>query len=339
MGFSWQQALTAVFLEGVVFFIISAFVSREAIANAIPINLKKAVAAGIGLFITLIGFSNSGMILKGAGGNIIGLGNLANPGTFLAAVGLIFILILYSLNVPGAILIGILGTTLLSIPMGITVIPQNWKPFSVPQAPVLFEFDFSNILTFNFFTLFFIFLFIDIFDTVGTLVGITARAGLVEKDGSIPGIKQALLSSAIGTVAGAVLGTSTITSRVESTAGIAAGGRTGLTALSTCFFFLLALLFWPVFRLIPGAAIAPALIFVGFLMMGAVVEINFKDPTEGIPAFLVIVMTPFAYSIVEGIVYGVLSYVILKVVTRRFNEIKAVTWVLFVVFILKFFIM
>jgi AGZA family xanthine/uracil permease-like MFS transporter len=338
MGFSWQQALTAVFLEGVFFIIISAFISREAIVNAVPINLKKAVAAGIGLLITIIGFSNSGMILRGVGGNIIGLGNLANPGTFLAVVGLIFIIILYSLNVPGAILIGILGTTILSIPMGITVIPQNWKPFSIPQAPLLFQFDFSNILTFKFFTVFFIFFFVDIFDTVGTLVGVTTRAGLVEKDGSIHGIKQALLSDAIGTVTGAALGTSTVTSHVESAAGVAAGGRTGLTALSAGFFFLLALLFWPVFRLIPGAAIAPAMIFVGFLMMAPIVEINFKDPTEGIPAFLTIVMMPFSYSIVEGMVFGVLAYVILKVITRRFNEIKVLTWVLFVVFILRFFI-
>ncbi|MDR2922783.1 MAG: NCS2 family permease [Treponema sp.] len=338
MGYSWQQALTAVFLEGILFIIISAFVSREAIVNGIPVNLKKAVAAGIGLFIALTGFSSSGMILRGVGGNIVGLGNMADPGTFLAVVGLIFIIILYSLNVPGAILIGILGTTILSIPMGITDIPQNWKPFSVPQAPLLFKFDFSNIVSFKFFTVFFLFFFVDIFDTVGTLVGVTARAGLVEKDGSIPRLKQAFLADAIGTVAGAALGTSTVTSRVESAAGVAAGGRTGLTALSTGIFFLLALLFWPVFRLIPGAAIAPALIFTGFIMMASVVEINFKDPTEGIPAFMVLVMTPFAYSIVEGIVYGVLAYVILKVVTRRFNEIKAITWVLFSVFILRFFI-
>jgi AGZA family xanthine/uracil permease-like MFS transporter len=337
MGYSWQLALTAVFLEGLLFIILSAFNVREAIVHAIPANLKKAVAVGIGLFIALIGFSNA-RIIVGGGGTILGLGNLADPGVFLSIIGLIIIIILYSLKVPGAILIGILATTILSIPMGITQIPQGWKPFSLPQAPLLFKFDFASILSFKFFTVFFTFLFVDIFDTVGTLVGVTTQAGLVEKDGSIPRLKQAFLSDAIGTVAGAALGTSTVTSYVESTAGVAAGGRTGLTALSTGALFLLALVFSPVFLLIPGAATAPALIFVGFLMMAPVTEINFKDPTEGIPAFLAIIMMPFAYSIAEGIVYGVLAYVILKFATRRFKEINVVTWLLFVVFVLRFFI-
>jgi AGZA family xanthine/uracil permease-like MFS transporter len=334
MGYSWQIALTAVFLEGILFIILSAFNVREAIVSAIPINMKKAVAVGIGLFIALIGFSNA-RIVVGGGGTILGLGKLADPGVFLAIIGLIIIIVLHSLRVPGAILIGILATTILSIPMGITTLPKNWKPFSVPAAPLLFQFDFSDILSFKFFTVFFTFLFVDIFDTVGTLVGVTTQAGLIDRNGNIPRLKQAFLSDAIGTVAGAALGTSTVTSYVESTAGVAAGGRTGLTALSTAIFFLLALLFSPVFLLIPGAATAPALIFVGFLMMSPVTEINFKDPTEGIPAFIAIVMMPFAYSIAEGIVYGVLSYVILKVVTRRFKEINVVTWLLFVVFLLK----
>jgi AGZA family xanthine/uracil permease-like MFS transporter len=222
--------------------------------------------------------------------------------------------------------------------MGITSIPQNWKPFSVPEAPLLFKFDFTSILSFKFFTVFFTFLFVDIFDTVGTLVGVTTQAGLIDKNGNIPRLKQAFLSDAIGTVAGAALGTSTVTSYVESTAGVAAGGRTGLTALSTGVLFLLALIFSPVFLLIPGAATAPALIFVGFLMMSPVTDINFKDPTEGIPAFLAIIMMPFAYSIAEGIVYGVLAYVILKFATGRLKEINIVTWLLFIVFVLRFFI-
>jgi len=334
MGYSWQIALTAVFLEGILFIILSAFNVREAIVSAIPANMKKAVAVGIGLFIALIGFSNA-QIVVGGGGTILGLGKLADPGVFLAIIGLIIIIILHALRVPGAILIGILATTILSIPMGITTIPEGWKPFSVPAAPLLFKFDFSSILSFKFFTVFFTFLFVDIFDTVGTLVGVTTQGGLIDRNGNIPRLKQAFLSDAIGTVAGAALGTSTVTSYVESTAGVAAGGRTGLTALSTAALFLLALLFSPIFLLIPGAATAPALIFVGFLMMTPVTEINFKDPTEGIPAFLAIIMMPFAYSIAEGIVYGVLSYVILKVVTRRFKEINIVTWLLFVVFVLK----
>jgi len=333
MGYSWQIALTAVFLEGILFVILSAFNVREAIVSAIPANMKKAVAVGIGLFIALIGFSNSGIIKHGD--TILEMGKLADPGVFLAVIGLIIIMVLYSLRVPGAILIGILATTILSIPIGITTLPKGWTPVSVPAAPLLFQFDFSSILSFKFFTVFFTFLFVDIFDTVGTLVGVTTQAGLIDRNGNIPRLKQAFLSDAIGTVAGAALGTSTVTSYVESTAGVAAGGRTGLTALSTAVLFLLALIFSPVFLLIPGAATAPALIFVGFLMMSPVTEINFKDPTEGIPAFITVVMMPFAYSIAEGIVYGVISYVILKVVTRRFKEINVVTWLLFAVFLLK----
>ena len=212
---------------------------------------------------------------------------------------------------------------------------ENWSIVSAPAAPVFWNFDFSNIFSFQFFTVFFSFLFVDIFDTVGTLVGVTNRAGLIDKDGNIPRVKQALLSDAIGTVFGAMLGTSTVTSFVESTSGVAAGGRTGLTALTSGIFFLIALIFSPIFLLIPSAATAPALIIVGFLMLAATAEIDFQDPTEGIPAFLTIVMMPFAYSIAEGIVYGILSYVILKAVTGKFKQIPIVTWVLFIIFILR----
>jgi len=338
MGYPWQLALTAVFLEGIFFIIISIFNVREAIAGAIPANLKKAVAVGIGLFIALIGFEKTGMVTHGSGA-ILGLGKMSDPGVFLAVIGLVIIIILHSINVPGAIFIGIIATTLLGIPMGITPKPPaNWKPFSIPEMFPRFRFDFtvSNLLNFKFFTVFFTFLFVDIFDTIGTLVGVTTQAGLVEKDGTIPRFKQAFLADAVGTVAGAALGTSTVTSYVESTAGVAAGGRTGLTAFSTGMLFLLSLFFWPVFMLIPSAATFPALIFVGFLMMAPAVEINFKDPTEGIPAFMAIIMMPFAYSIADGIVYGILTYVTLKVVTRRLKEINGVTWLLFIVFIFRF---
>jgi AGZA family xanthine/uracil permease-like MFS transporter len=334
MKYSWQIALTAVFLEGILFIILSIFNVREAIVNAIPPNLKKAVAVGIGLFIALIGFANSGIIKNGD--TILEMGNLSSPGVLLAIIGLIIIIVLYSLKIPGAILIGILATTIIGIPMGVTSVPQGWKPFDTPEAPLLFKFDFSQVLSFKFFTVFFTFLFVDIFDTVGTLVGVTTQAGLIDKDGNIPRVKQAFLSDAVGTVAGAALGTSTVTSYVESTAGVAAGGRTGLTALSTGVLFLLALLFSPIFLLIPGAATAPALIFVGFLMMAPVVDIDFKDPTEGIPAFIAIVMMPFAYSIADGIVYGLLTYVILKIATLRFKDVNIVTWLLFIIFILRF---
>ena len=337
MGYSWQLALTAVFLEGILFIVLSVFNVRKAIVEAIPVNLKRAVAVGIGLFIALIGFANAGIVVNDAG-TVIGLGNLASPAPLLAFIGLIIIIVLYSLKVPGSILIGILATTIISIIFGVTTIPQGWVPVSTPAAPLFFKFEFHNILTLKFFTVFFTFLFVDIFDTVGTLVGVTTQAGLIDKDGNIPKVNQALLSDAVGTVVGAALGTSTVTSYVESTAGVAAGGRTGLTALSTGVLFLLALILSPIFLLIPGFATAPALIFVGFLMLAPVTEINFKDPTEGIPAFLAIVMMPFAYSIADGIQYGILSYVLLKVVTRRFKEIPIVTWVLFVIFVIKLFL-
>jgi AGZA family xanthine/uracil permease-like MFS transporter len=335
MGYSWQIALTAVFLEGILFIILSFFNVREAIIKAIPANLKKAVSVGIGLFIALIGFANAGLVVNDAG-TIIGLGDLGSGSPLLAIIGFIIIIALYALKVPGAILIGILSATVIGIPMGVTSVPQGWSPIGSPEAPLFFRFDFSSVLTFKFFTVFFTFLFVDIFDTVGTLVGVTTQAGLTDKKGNIPHVKQALIADAVGTVAGAALGTSTVTSYVESTAGVAAGGRTGLTALSTGVLFLIALFLSPLFLLIPGAATAPALIFVGFLMLKPVTSIDFTDITEGLPAFLAIVMMPFAYSIAEGIVYGVLSFVILKVITRKFNDITIVTWILFIIFILRF---
>ena len=305
-----------------------------------PANLKKAVAVGIGLFITLIGLKGAGIIVANPA-TLVSLGTVTEGSALLAAVGILITAALYALKVPGSILIGIFATTIIGIPMGITVPAggwSSWSPVSIPDAPLFMKFDFSNVLTLKFFTVFISFLFVDIFDTVGTLVGVTQQAGLVGRDGKIPRVKQALLSDAVGTVAGAMLGTSTVTSYVESTAGVASGGRTGLTAVSTGVLFLLALVFSPLFLLIPAAATAPALVVVGFLMMQAVVGINFTDPTEGLPAFITIVMMPFAYSIAEGIVYGVLSYVVLKTLTGKAKSIPVFTWILFAVFILRFFI-
>ena len=337
MKYSPAMALTAVFLEGLLFILLSFFNVREAIVESIPINLKKAVAAGIGLFITLIGMKNAEIIIDNPA-TLVGLGNVTSGAALLGIIGLVITAVLYVLSIPGSILLGILITTVIGIPMGVTV-PfggwENWSIVSMPAAPTFWNFDFSNIFSFQFFTVFFSFLFVDIFDTVGTLVGVSNRAGLTDKNGNIPRVKQALLSDAIGTVFGAMVGTSTVTSFVESTSGVAAGGRTGLTALTTGIFFLIALVFSPLFLLIPSAATAPALIIVGFLMLSAAAEIDFTDPTEGIPAFLTIVMMPFAYSIAEGIVYGILSYVILKAVTGKFKQIPIVTWVLFIIFILR----
>ncbi|MDR2479271.1 MAG: NCS2 family permease [Treponema sp.] len=337
MGYTWQTALTAVFLEGMLFIILSFFNVREAIVKAIPLNLKKAIAVGIGLFIALIGFSNSGIVVNNAG-TIVGLGQITHGPAALALIGFVIIIVLYSLKVPGSILIGIIVTTIIGIPMGLTTIPEGWSPLGKPEAPLLFQFDFSNVLSIKFFTVFFAFLIVDILDTVGTLVGVSTQAGIITKTGDVPRVKQALLSDAIGTVAGAALGTSTVTSYVESTAGVAAGGRTGLTALSTAVLFLLALFLSPLFLLIPGAATAPALIFVGFLMLKPVVDIDFTDPTEGIPAFITIVIMPFAYSIGEGIEYGIIAYVLLKAVTGKFKDVTVVTWVLFAVFVIRFFL-
>lgn len=341
LGYSPSTALTAVFLEGVLFILLSLVNVREAIVKSIPLNLKKAVAAGIGIFITFIAFQNSGIIVDNPA-TLVGLGKFTwGSPAVLAMIGLIITCALFILRVPGAILIGILITTIIGIPLKITV-PfggwEGWSPISLPSAPAVLNFDFSNILSFKFFIVFFSFLFVDIFDTVGTLVGVATQANLVDKDGNIPKIKQAFLSDAIGTVVGAALGTSTVTSYVESTAGVAAGGRTGLTSVVTAGMFIIALLFSPIFLLIPSAATAPALIIVGFLMMTQAGEINYKDPTEGIPAFLTMIMMPFTYSVAEGIVYGVLAYVILKCIKGKFKEIPVVTWILFVIFMLRFFV-
>lgn len=336
MGYSWQVALTAVFLEGIVFILLSLFNVREAIVKAIPNSLKKAVAVGIGLFIALIGLANAGVVASDLG-TIIGFAPLQGS-PLVAVIGLIITIVLYTLKVPGAILIAILITTVIGIPFGVTVVPENFNPVSLPSSPIFFAFDFSSVFTLKFFTVFFTFFFVDIFDTVGTLVGVATQAKLTDKEGNIPNVKQAFLADAIGTVVGAALGTSTVTSFVESSAGVAAGGRTGLSSVVTAILFLLALFLTPLFLLIPSAATAPALIFVGYLMMKSVTGINFEDPVEGIPAFITILVMPFAYSIAEGIVWGVLAYVLLNVITGRIKKISVITWILFVIFILRFFL-
>ncbi len=334
MGCSWQFALTAVFVEGILFIILSAAGIREAIIKSIPATLKKAVAVGIGLFITLIGLVNAGIVGTDTG-TTIGFENLnlTHASALVAVIGLVITIILYIRNVPGAILIGISLTTIIGIPFGVTSIPENWKPFSVPAAPNFFKFDFTQIFTIKFFIVFFTFLFTDMFDTIGTLMGVAEQANLKDKDGNIINAKQALVADAVGTVAGACLGTSTVTSFVESTSGVAAGGRTGLSSVVTSIFFILALFLTPMFALIPSAATAPALIFVGYLMMKSIVSIKFDDPTEGIPAFITIMVMPFSYSISKGIAWGVISYVICKIVGKKAKDIPLVTWILALVFI------
>ena len=332
MGCSWQFALTAVLLEGILFILLSLFGIREAIINSIPATLRKAVAVGIGLFICLIGLSNAG-ITSSDTGTIIGFVNLNVPSALVAIIGLVITIVLYILKVPGAILIGIALTTIVGIPFGVTTVPEGWKPYSLPEAPLLFKFEWGSVLTGKFFIVFFTFLFTDLFDTIGTLMGVTEQAGLVDEKGNIPNVKGALLADAVGTVAGACLGTSTVTSFVESSSGVAAGGRTGLSSVVTAIMFLLALFFTPLFALIPSAATAPALIFVGFLMMQSISSIDFQDLTEGIPAFITIMVMPFAYSISKGIAFGMISYVICKIAGKKAKEVPVVTWVLAVIFI------
>ena len=272
---------------------------------------------------------------KALAGTIIGFNNfnLEHSAAIVAILGLVITIVLYVLKVPGAILIGIAITTIIGIPFGVTSIPEGWKPFSLPEKPFLFKFEWGGVLSVKFFVIFFTFLFTDIFDTIGTLVGVTEQGGLVDEEGNIPKVKGALLADAIGTVAGACLGTSTVTSFVESSSGVAAGGRTGLASVVTSILFVLALFFTPLFALVPSAATAPALIFVGFLMMKSVTSIDFEDVTEGIPAFITIMVMPFAYSISKGIAFGMISYVIAKVAGKKTKEIPLVTWILAVVFL------
>ena len=338
MGCSWQLALTAVFIEGIIFILLSLGGIREAIINSIPESLKKAVAVGIGLFVTILGLVNAGILSKETG-TFIGYVNfnMANKTAIVALIGLIITIILYILKVPGAVLLGIVITTIIGIPFAVTTIPENFSPIATPASPHLFEFDFKGIVinpetqTFSwatlgqFFVILLTFLFTDLFDTIGTLLGVAEQGNLKDEEGNIKNVRGALLADSIGTVAGACLGTSTVTSFVESSAGVAAGARTGLASVVTAVLFLFALLFNPLFALIPSAATAPALIFVGYLMMKSVTTINFEDPSEGIPAFLAIITMPFAYSISDGIAWGIISYVICKVTARKIKEIPIVT--------------
>ena len=344
MGCSYQLALTAVLLEGVLFIILSLCGVREAIIKSIPEGLKKAVAVGIGLFIAIIGLANAGIVSTETG-TLIGYVNftMANKAAIVAVIGLILTIVLYTLKVPGAILIGIIITTIVGIPFGVTTIPEDFKPFSVPSAPHLFAFDFKGILLTpagkfsfavlgQFFVIFFTFLFTDLFDTIGTLLGVAEQGNLKDANGEVQNVKGALMADAVGTAVGACLGTSTVTSFVESSSGVAAGARTGLASVCTAILFLVSLFLSPLFFLIPSAATAPALIFVGYLMMKSVVDIKFDDPTEGIPAFITIMTMPFSYSIAKGIQWGIISYVIAKCAGKKAKEIPVVTWILAVIF-------
>ena len=301
LGYTWQFALTAVFLEGIIFLILSLFKVREMIFDAIPINLKKAVSCGIGLFIALVGLVNSGIIMQGEG-TVLQLGNLLSRESVVFIVGLFIIALLLAREIKGALMYGILASTILALILGVSKY-QGGSPITLPPslAPVAFKIQFDKIFTFDMFTVVFTFLFVDIFDTVGTLVGVSAKAGMLDEQGKLKEASPALLADAIGTTMGALLGTSTVTTFVESASGVAEGGRTGLTALSTALFFFLSLFLFPVFGMIPAQATGPALVIVGLFMLSSIKEIDFYDYSEAIPAFITIIAMPFCYSIAEGI--------------------------------------
>lgn len=339
MGYSWEFALTAVFLEGIIFIILTAFNIRELIVNSIPLNLKHAVSVGIGLFIAFIGLKGTGLIVDNPA-TLVGLGDMRNPAVLVGLAGVIIIGVLFAKKVKGAILIGILASTIIGIFVGITIIPENFSLVSLPPSiePIFFKFDFSQIFTLDMLIVLFTFLFVDMFDTVGTLVGVSSKADMLDKDGNVPRVKQALFADAIGTTVGAMLGTSTVTTYVESAAGVAEGGKTGMTALTVAGMFALALFFAPIFMIIPAAATAPALIIVGLFMISPIMKIDLDDFTEAIPAFFTIVMMPLTYSIAEGIVFGMLSFVILKLLTGRYKEIKPIMYVIAILFLIKFYV-
>lgn len=361
MGYSWQTALAAVFVEGIIFIILSLVNVREAIFNMVPNTLKTAVSVGIGLFITFIGLQNAGIVVGNDSTlvSILSLKGTIQGGTFhhegitvlLAVVGTLITGILVARKVKGNILIGIFATWILGMicqAVGIYVPEPDAGWFSLfpsgivsapaSLAPTLFQIDFHSMLNPNFLIVVFAFLFVDMFDTLGTLIGCATRSNLMDENGKLPGIKGALLSDAIGTTVGACLGTSTITTYVESTAGIMEGGRTGLTAIFSGILFLLALFFSPLFLAIPGFATAPALIICGFLMLQQVHKIAWNDLTEAIPAFFCIVAMPLMYSISEGICLGIISYVIINVFTGHKNKISIGMFILAAVFVLKYFL-
>ena len=334
MGYSWQFALTAVLLEGIIFILLTVSNIREAIVNAIPLSLRNAIGAGIGLFIAFIGLSSAGVVVSDDA-TLVALGDITSGSALLALIGIIITGFLFLRNIPGAILIGILVTMLIGIPMGVT----DFKGIlSQPQSisPIFCQFEFDKIFTIDMLIVVFTFLFIDMFDTVGTLVGVCTKANMVDEKGNIYRIKDAFMADAIATTIGACLGTSTTTTYVESAAGIAQGGRSGLTALAVAVCFAVALFFSPLFLSIPSAATAPAVIIVGLLMIEPITKIPFDDFSESIPAFVCMVMMPLTYSISNGILLGMITYVLMNIVCGNFKKITSVMYILTVLFILKF---
>ena len=338
MGYSWNFALTAVLLEGIIFIFLTVFNVREAIINCIPLNIKRAISVGIGLFIAFIGLDNAKIVIHQEGGTIVALGNLKEPIALLAIIGIVITSILIARNVKGALLIGIIITTIIGLPMGITKVPVSFVSVPPSIKSTFMQFEWNHVFSLDMLVVLFTLLFMDLFDTIGTLVGVATKANMIDEKGNVPRAKHALLADAIGTTLGAVFGTSAVTAYVESASGVAEGGRTGLTAVSTAVMFIIALFLSPLFIMIPSPATAPALILVGLFMLEPIKEIDLVDFTEAIPSFFTIIIMPLAYSISDGIAFGMISYVLIKVATGKFKDVSLATYIIGALFLLKFFI-
>lgn len=337
MGYTWQFALCAVFIEGIIFIILSLTNVREKIIECIPTVLKHAVTAGIGLFIAFIGLKSAGIVE--AGGAIVQLGNMKSQAVVLSVAGILIASTLVIKNIKGSFLLAMIITTVLGIVAGLVEIPSaivSSIPSIKPVFLQAFSLEASQIFSMDMLMIVFTFLFVDLFDTVGFLVGIASQSGMLDEDGNLPRAKQALLADAIGTTAGAMLGTSTVTSSVESAAGIAEGGKTGLTSIVTGLMFIVALFFAPIFTSIPAQSTSAVLIIVGVMMSSSILKINYDDFTDAIPAFLTFTMMPLAYSVADGIMFGIISYTILKLISNKKDEAKLSLIILTIVFILKF---
>ena len=334
MGYSWQFALTAVLIEGIVFIVLTLTNVREAIVNAIPMSLRNAIGAGIGLFIAFIGLQSSGLVIAD-GSTLVGLGDITSGSALLTLIGVIITGFLYSRNIPGSILIGIIVTMFIGIPMGVT----EFKGIvSAPESiePIFCKFEWDKIFTVDMLLVAFTLLFIDMFNTVGTLVGVCTKANMFDKNGNILRVKQAFMADSIATTVGAMLGTSTTTTYVESATGVSQGGRSGLTAFVVACCFAVALFFSPLFLSIPAAATAPALIIVGLLMLEPINHIPFDDFSESIPAFVCLIMMPMTYSISNGILLGMITYVLMNLICGKFKKLTPAMYILAVLFILKY---
>lgn len=334
MGYSWQFALTAVLIEGLIFIVLTLTNLREAIVNAIPMSLRNAIGAGIGLFIAFIGLKSAGVVVAD-GATLVALGDVTSGSALLAFIGLVITGFMYSRNVPGAILLGIIITMVIGIPLGVT----EFKGIvSAPEsiAPIFCQFEFDKIFSVDMLVVVFTFFFIDMFDTVGTLVGVCTKAKMMDENGNIYRVKQAFMADSIATTLGAILGTSTTTTYVESAAGVAQGGRSGLTALVVGGCFVIAMFFSPLFLSIPSAATAPALIIVGLLMAEQIKNVDFDDFSESIPAFVCMLMMPLTYSISNGILIGMITYVLMNIICGKFKKLSPAMYILAVLFILKY---